>query len=122
MNGDYILEVRTHSYSNPTNWCFGCGANQGCCDNFNVFECTGDLRCDNYFYYCLRTIFSSRFVNNCDNGRFSNSSEPDGETINFSQDVVLGLANPLPLNGLSDAWNVSCIYATYTHGSGVASL
>ena len=110
VNGDYILEVRTHSYNNPTNRCAGCrmGLNDaGCCDDFSVFECTGDLRCDNYFYYCLRTLWSVGFV--CDGGQVSRS-EPDGKTINFSQDMVLGLANPLPLNGISDAWNVSCIY------------
>ena len=110
MNGDYVLEVRTHSYNNPTNRCAGCGVDDGCCDDFSLFECTGDLRCDTYFFYCLRMLGSSSSDGVCNNanGQVSTSyAEPDGGEINFSQDMVLGLPNPLPLNGISNTWNVS---------------
>ena len=42
----------------------------GCCNDFNVFECTVDLRCDNLFYYCLRTLGSTA-GGVCDDGQHS---------------------------------------------------
>lgn len=39
--------------------------------------------------------------------RISNGSNTDDAPIDFSQSSVLGLDNPLTLEGLTDTWNVS---------------
>ena len=55
VKGDYVVMVRTHSFSNPGSLL----ANQDCCD-FQRGECQVP-GCDNRFVYCLR-----RNVNNSD--------------------------------------------------------
>ena len=65
MRGDYILSVQVHSYSNPENRCAGCirtDTTFGCCDMFDAPVCTGDRRCDNEFFYCLRPLRASNLA------------------------------------------------------------
>lgn len=111
VNGDYVLQVRTHSYSNPNNRCAFCGTSL-CCDfnfdNDRGATCSGSENCDNFFYYCLRAFQSTG--ERCAGGQFTPSFIRDGGPIDFNQDKVLGLANPLPLIGLSTAWSVSLFF------------
>ena len=98
--GDYTVEVRTHNYSNPGSLLARNGA---CCDPLHM-SCLNFTGCDNYFYYCLRSLGSNG--TDCTGGRTSLINYDDAP-LNFSQDTVLGLPNPLPLPGLTKEWHVS---------------
>lgn len=116
VNADYIVQVRTHSYSNPTNWCYACRIDDeddeyGCCDTFSQTQCSGDQLCENQFYYCLRPFGS--VGDECTGGRMSTFNNND-EDIDFTQSVVLGLPNPLPLASTSLRWNVSRYHDWHT--------
>lgn len=109
------MEVNVFGYSNPTQTCQDCRdggqfANPGCCDTHNRIICVESDRCDSYFFYCLRTIGSSG--RNCSyfGSRLSTVNYQD-EAVDFSQNLVLGLENPLLLRGLTDTYHnaVSCI-------------
>ena len=110
MRGWYVVEVRLFGYNNPTQTCqdclFGQFADHGCCDNFDRTICMGGDRCDSNFIYCLRTIGSTG--RNCSyfGTKLSSVNTNDG-LINFNQNSVLGLDNPLRLQGLTDAYIVS---------------
>ena len=111
VRGRYLVEVRLFGYTNPTGRCQDCHsggqfADPGCCDTFTTATCTGGLRCDSFFYYCLRTIGS--VGRNCSyfGNRTSAANIDDGQ-IDFSQSTVLGLQNPLQLQGLTDTYTVS---------------
>ena len=99
VTADYILQVRTHYYNNPHNRL----ANGDCCRTplviFTQGRCTS---CNNRFYYCLQSIDSTR--SDCIGGITSDISNED---IQFSNPTLLGLPNPLPLQGLTRQWNVS---------------
>ena len=92
--GDYIVEVRIHNYSNPNSLL----ADGSHCDALSF--------CDNVFHYCLRSISTSNSSNECSGGSKSNINYNDAP-LNFSQSMVLGLPNPLPLRGLTTEWTVS---------------
>ena len=102
-NGDYIVEVRTHSYNNPRSLL----ADGNCCDYSNL-QCAVP-GCDNVFYYCLRTIGSYSSRERCNGGMMSPYINNNDSPLNFSQPIVLGLPNPLPLRGLTREWTVSII-------------
>ena len=111
--GDYILNITMESYSSD-GLCASCrDDNFGCCDNSESRFCGtpggSSLRCETYFEYCLLSP-----------GTSTASSQPlpctiqatsdytiDGAFIDFSQSTVLGLSNPLLLNGISSSWAVS---------------
>ena len=105
------MEVRLFGYNNPTQTCQDClfgqfAADHGCCDNFVRTVCMGGDQCDSYFIYCLRTIGSTG--RNCSYfGTRMSSANTDDRPIDFSQSSVLGLDNPLQLQGLTDAYTVS---------------
>ena len=116
--GDYVIEVHVQSYSNPTNKCATCYTeyNQlpGCCDDFTVQTCTGQLRCDNQFFYCLRPYNTPPDTEGCSDytGTIRSSVNQNGGQLDFSQPRLLGLPNPLRLQGLrnvslKNAWQVS---------------
>lgn len=117
MQAAYILNVRVHSYLGDDK-CPVCVefARPGCCDNFsNTRTCTGNDRCDNTFFYCLRdfgtvtslnTAGSERCGTNDKFGKLSGINV-DSAPLNFSQDNVLGLPNPIPLRGPTIPWQVS---------------
>lgn len=95
------MEVKTHSFSNPGSLL----ANGECCD-YNITagdESCAVPGCDNYFYYCLRSIDSTK--GGCSGGRVSMVHYND-YPMDFSQPTVFGLPNPLPLPGLTREWNV----------------
>ena len=107
VEGRYFLEVSVHGYSNPTGTCRDCSVDgqrvRGCCDRFRTTDCSGDLLCDSFFTYC---------VGSDDGGcvdplqqRTSAVNINDGP-VNFSQSTVLGLENPLILQGLTHAYRV----------------
>ena len=108
------MEVRLFGYDNPTQRCQDCHAggqlaNPGCCDNFDRTVCMGFDRCDSYFIYCLRAIGSTG--RNCSyfGTKVSSANTNDGP-IDFSQSSVLGLENPLQLQGLTDAYTVRVLH------------
>ena len=95
--GDYVVRVRTHNYSNPG----GLLVDSTCCD----LSC-GVPSCDNVFYYCLRTLDTSDGDRECRDEK-RNLVNYNDEPLDFSQPNVLGLFNPLPLQGLKKEWAVS---------------
>ena len=101
---DYILEVRTWSYSNPHSEL----ANGQCCVPQNNLITTPPncqpSACNNRFHYCLRELGSS--VAECSGGRMSQIYYAQ-DNINFKSPTALGLPNPLPLAGLTREWRVS---------------
>ena len=112
----YVLEIRVNGYSNPnqfrpfctTDTCFF-GAPQ-CCDQPDPVQqaCTVGGRCDSVFFYCLRTIGTSRTLLGCSySGSRSSDVNTDDASLDFSNATVLGLDNPLVLPGLTTTWNVS---------------
>ena len=98
------MEVELHGYHNPTGRCRGClfEERRGCCDLFRTIDCEGDLQCDSYFVYCL--AISQGCAPNSQR-RISTSNENDGP-LDFSSSLVLGLENPLILEGLEGAYEV----------------
>ena len=111
VRGRYLVEVELFGYNNPTQTCQECRtggqfANPGCCDYHSRDTCLDSDRCDSFFFYCLRTIGSSG--RNCSyfGTKTSNANSNDG-LIDFNQSSVLGLENPLQMQGLTDAYTVS---------------
>ena len=122
--------MQVHSYDNPTNLCAGCGEGPGCCDAFGENECTGNDRCDNVFFYCLRplgtptstleAILENRmiFENSVeDRARelqclqpppaFRSDRNMDDRFIDFSETEFLGLPNPMEFQVNASMWEVS---------------
>ena len=118
VEGLYQVEVRLLGYENPTGRCQACqvllNGIRSCCDDFGKSDgCTDDDReCDSYFTYCLRPFGSQDSqeggCSNLDNSErmTSNVSSDDG-SIDFTQDIVLGLDNPFHLQGLTNDYTVS---------------
>lgn len=106
IEGSYLLQVELFGYSNPTGRCMECqiiGLNLiGCCDQqlTNLLPCLGVLRCDSYFSYCLRPIGSEGDSCSYFGSRMSTANRDD-EHVDFTQNTVLGLENPLQLQGLT---------------------
>ena len=94
------MMVRVHNYTNPGSLL----ANGTCCD-FNEDRSCAIPGCDTYFIYCLRR---DGLAINCRVSNFNTNDRP----LNFSEPVVLGLPNPLPLPGLTQVWipNVSKVW------------
>ena len=110
VKGRYILQVTISGYINPFQRCAGCASLSRCCDtNFNTNSCFGNRRCDTFFFFCLRPIDSNvRNGTGCSySGNLTSEVNENDATINFDQTTFLGLDNPLTLEGLTDAWNVS---------------
>ena len=87
----------------------------GCCDRFkNIGECSGEEKCDNAFFYCLRQSntapdddpSSPRLCGFHNVNGITTAANPDGETIDFTRDRVLGQPNPLKLAGITPKWMV----------------
>lgn len=79
---------------------------QGCCDGFDSTSCAGNDLCDSYFNYCLRAIGSTG--RGCSYfGDQSSDPNTDDYPLDFSQDIVLGLENPITLQGLVDTYTVN---------------
>ena len=107
VTGEYVVEVRTHGYNNPRNLL----ADGSCCDINSTWPwpTCAVPGCDNVFYYCLRSLGSSNLREDCDGRRMISEINFNDSQLNFSNDTVLGLLNPLPLPGLTRVWSVSSI-------------
>lgn len=116
VEGLYQLEVTVFGYNNPTGRCQDCrggdddddddnGNFRGCCDNFESSSCSGSSLCDSYFVYCLRTMGSTGRGCSYFGNRISNVNGDDSP-LNFSQSMVLGLENPIVLQGLTSTYTV----------------
>jgi hypothetical protein len=117
VQGAYTVSVRVHSYETDSK-CPTCFSFQqpGCCDDFlNTRTCTGTDRCDNTFFYCLRPKGTVEPMNTASSERCGaddrlgklSGINIDSAPLNFSQDHVLGLPNPIPLRGsVETAWEV----------------
>ena len=114
VSGNYVLEVKVQSYNNPTNGCVNC--HDVCCDSFTQTTCTGYLRCDNQFTYCLRSHNTPATTRGCQEytSALRSAVNTDGGGIHFSQPTVLGLPNPLRLTGLTNSWQVSTLFQITT--------
>lgn len=113
MKANYIVQVTVYSYSNPRDFCATCtptGGGQGCCDNPSCSG-TGDT-CDTTFFYCLRSLsapqpfMGSSYCSPVNPGIRTISSQMDSNNVDFSQDMVLGLSNPLPIGGIANSYMV----------------
>ena len=102
----YYVEVKVLNYSNPSGRCRDCEVVRGkywtatCCDDHEWGDvCGGNLLCDSYFTYCLRPFGSKERGCGSVQNWTSTVNENDG-WVNFTEDTVLGLSNPLKLPGL----------------------
>ena len=80
---------------------------RGCCDNHLVMisYCSGSQRCDSFFVYCLSDQRGGCVF---DTERTSEANSND-RPLNFSQNSVLGLENPIVVSGTMDSYTVSVI-------------
>ena len=122
-------------YSNVGSSCLKCG---DCCDDPLIphhSTCTGEDRCDNVFFYCLRRLGSplpqvdyvrlSSFRKTVSRANELGCTQPsialrshvnlNSVFVNFNSDTVLGLPNPLVFEVTADRWQVShCLsYVAY---------
>lgn len=103
VEADYILGIRIHSYTNPTNQCPACSVEHGlCCDSVWPNGTCAD--CNTYFYYCLYSLNDS---GECTDGRISYESAELGKTyLDFRGGMLLKLPNPYLYWGPSKSWIV----------------
>ncbi len=112
--------MKVLSYDNPTNKCPVCNDHirlpAGCCDNSaNLGVCSREEKCDSAFFYCLREYATPPDSDPTRPGLcgFHTShgvislANTDGNSIDFSQDTVLGQPNPLKLPGIETTWMVN---------------
>ena len=105
------------NYTNPHQhklWgsvCFSSSCETDCCDGFNQHSFSCNDGCDSFFTCCLRNI--NTLTAGCPdldgNTTRSSAVNPNDAPIDFSQDTVLGLENPLIFQGINHTWNVSII-------------
>ena len=112
VNGRYLVNVTLVGYTNPNQRCADCGSNRCCDTNFDSNNCFRGRRCDTFFFFCLRP-FGSTGTGCSYNGDLTSEVNEDDAAINFNQMKFLGLDNPLTLEGLTDAWNVSWTACRY---------
>ena len=97
VKSDYVVMVRTHNFSNPGSLL----ANGDCCDTRGDGLCAVP-GCDNYFQYCLRR---NGHDENCRRSQINVNEQH----LDFSEPTVLGLPNPVPLQGLTKEWRVNMV-------------
>ena len=118
VEGLYQLEVTVFGYNNPTGRCRECVASNnvlsGCCDAFRqISNCIGNFSCDSFFVYCLRQPIG-RIGRDCSyfGDQMSDSNRDDGR-LDFSQSPLLGLENPIVLQGLTNSYKVEADTTSY---------
>ena len=100
LRGDYQLNIRVHSYSNPSHT-----RNNGrCCDFFFWWLHCGE--CDNYFIFCLQPAQFLRKDLSCPLARLE-SGEVGGDSITFRDHVGM-LSNPFTIS-VPGPWTVSVL-------------
>ena len=115
VEGLYFLQARVNSFRNPNQRSLHCnedGCSRRCCDDRDLESCgssNGDRRCDTFFIFCLRPLFTTGFGCGSNSGSVMRSdvNQNDATRIDFSQSTFLGLSNPVNLTGLTNNWNVS---------------
>ena len=106
----YKIAVMISSYTNPVQARILCSSCMDivCCDGHDSLG--GCLRCDSFFTYCLRNV-DTRTDDCPEDGTIMMSDvNPNDASIDFSQNTVLGLNNPIVFQGLNDTWNVSILF------------
>ena len=105
----YNIVVMIGDYTNPhhsrLSTCNFSRCFKTCCDGHDGSgRC---YHCDSFFTYCLRHV--DTLTADCPEGGTIMRSDvnPNNKSIDFSQNTVLGLDNPLVFHGLNDTWNVS---------------
>lgn len=116
IKGDYVIQVGLHGYDNPTNRLIARPGDRDCCDGSPRNTCSGFRRCDNRFSFCVRPSGTSDIgTASCSSAVITstetNSNDAD---IDFNTDTVLGLDNPLLLQGITTAWEVQCTVTILT--------
>ena len=114
----YSVIITLHSYSNLQQTCSRCSillSSNGCCDDYRVRhpQCTGSLRCDTLFSFCLvpEGSFSFNPPTQCSGPSINTDTLFDSdETISFAPGAVLGIINPFVLHGISTLWMVIIYY------------
>ena len=123
MKGDYILKIQVHGYSNPSNHCSMCDG-ENCCDGPATTTCSGILRCDNEFFFCVKpfgedlvsietattsilsTVASRAITLGCFSALRS-ETDVDAGFSDFFSPVFLGLPNPMEFLVNATQWEVS---------------
>ena len=115
MIGAYEVEVRAHSYLNPTGRCDECrednNPDPGCCDESTIRpidETCPVVRCDTAMTICERPVYSTVELTgvNCQNTNFSITGSGffiDTNSLNFSIASFFRISNPLVLSR-AQAW------------------
>ena len=109
MIGGYINPHQVRQISNSS-----CNPSRSRCDNMCYDGHAGSEvchRCDSFFTYCLRNVDTATLSAGCPEGGniLKSDINPNDTSIDFSQNPVLGLDNPLIFQGLDYTWNVSII-------------
>lgn len=102
---DYLVGIKIHNYSNPTNQCLTCSIqhDRPCCDS--IWPNGTCAECNVYFYYCLHSLDDS---GECTDGRISYESAERGKThLDFRGGSLLKLPNPYLYWGPTKSWVVS---------------
>ena len=108
--GLYVVEVHLFGYNNPTGRCYdeiSCrrSGGQRCCDGgLDQICANSSVRCDSYFIYCLRPL-DSNGQGCADYANRTSMTNLDDGAVDFSQNIVLGLQNPLTLQGIAESYN-----------------
>ena len=107
-----MVEVRVHSYRNPSGRCDGCRVPgnpvPGCCDEgfirSRTLRCPQNETCDTGIVYCIRSSGQTQEcqLNQAVPSRFFGSNT---NNLNFGDDI-LGLPNPIEEFDF-EAWRVS---------------
>ena len=111
------MEVRLLGYENPTQTSLRNSGQRRCCDIDNLDTSVCIRGCDSYFTYCLRPFGDedSREGGCSDSNErmISSINTDDNESIDFTQNRVLGLDNPFHLQGLNNDYTVSSLVLLY---------
>ena len=101
-----MVKLTLFDYDNPTGTCYDPGEcarpddQYRCCDDSSRnSRCTGFRQCDSYFIYCLRPLGSEGEGCAGYEQRISTFNQDDSAPIDVTHSMVLGLENPLILNG-----------------------
>ena len=108
----YEVEVMISGFINPSQQNLECDDSRcfyACCDGV-VPTSSLCRRCDSFFTYCLREF--GTLTAGCPEGGnvMRSDTNIDDWSIDFSQNTVLSLDNPLIFQGINDTWNVSIYY------------
>jgi len=109
VTGNFVVTVHTTLYENLENR--AAQLDGRCCDARDRHTCdqmNSDQFCDNSFIYCLRPFDTESREKGCFFGypAVQSLTAMDGVYVNFYQDTVLGLSNPMIFR-ISEDWKVS---------------